>query len=74
MDIVMEKSMHMRMIMDTSDEEFITYCMYVRDFTIPTQNINTITGLIKNRCKKLGYSFEFGCCGTNILLRIENER
>jgi len=72
-DTVMEKSMHMKMIMDTTDEEFITYCMYVRDFTIPRQYINTIITLIQNRCKKLGYSFDFGCCGTNILLRNTNE-
>jgi hypothetical protein len=65
----MQQSMHMRMINETSDEEFITYCMYVRDFTIPTQHKKIIHQLIQNRCRKLGYSFDFGCCGTNVLIK-----
>jgi len=67
----MKQSMHMKMINETSDSDFITYCMYVRDYTIPKQNFAVITKLIQNRCKKLGYDFEFGCCGTNILIRNE---
>lgn len=63
--------MHMRMIYDTNDNEFITYAMYVRDFTIPRQHFSIITDLIQHRCKKLGYSFDFGCCGTNILIKEE---
>ena len=71
MDIVMKQSIHMKMINETSDTDFITYCMYVRDYTIPKQNFEIISKLIRNRCKKLGYDFEFGCCGTNILIRSE---
>ena len=67
----MQQSMHLKMINETSDSEFITYCMYVRDFTIPKQHYDLIIKLIRNRCKKLGYDFEFGCCGTNILTREE---
>lgn len=61
----------MKMIMETNDTEFISYAMYVRDFTIPKQNFELIIRLIVDRCKKLGYEFNFGCCGTNILTRIE---
>lgn len=67
----MHKSMHMKMITETNDQEFISYCMYVRDFTIPKQDFKIITRLIVDRCKKLGYEFNFGCCGTNILVRLE---
>lgn len=70
MDLVMRRSLHMKMITETNDTEFITYCMYLRDYTIPKQDVKIITQLIVERCKKLGYEFNYGCCGTNILTRI----
>jgi len=68
--VEMQKSMHMKMIMDTDDKEFITYCMYVRDYTIARHDHEIIIKLIKNRLHKLGYEFNFGCCGTNILTEL----
>lgn len=70
MDFITDTDIHLQHINGSTDNEFMMYCMYVRDFTIHAKDINTITQLIKNRCHSLGYRFEYGCCGTNVLIRI----
>lgn len=70
MNYIVDSQVHFNNIHNTSNEDFFNYVRYVRDFTIPKQDINNIIEQIQIRCNSLGYRFEFGCCGVNTLHRI----
>lgn len=67
----MKTSINYKLAFESNDEEFITYCMYIRPYNIERYEFNTIVKQIENRMTQLGYTFEFGCCGTNVIRRIE---
>lgn len=55
---------------ELNDEEFIFQARYARrDFTTVEQR-----QYIEQRLDSLGYTIEYGCCGTNILRMKKNER
>lgn len=59
------------MVFESTDEQFISYCMYLRDYTIEKYEYNMIVKEIERRMGTLGYTFHFGCCGTNVIRRLE---
>ena len=55
---------------ELNDEEFIFRARYTRlDFITKQQKL-----YMEQRLDSLGYTIEYGCCGTNILRMKPNER
>lgn len=72
MQIVMQLSENMKKVQHYTDEQFISWLMYIRYDNIAKYERHYLFKMINDRCDKLGITFEFGCCGTNIINRREN--
>lgn len=55
---------------ELNDEEFIFQARYARVDIISKQ----LREYMEQRLDSLGYTIEYGCCGTNILRMKQNER
>lgn len=55
---------------ELNDEEFIHVARYARTEFISKQDKT----YMEQRLDSLGYTIEYGCCGTNILRMKRNER
>ena len=53
-----------------NDEDFIFHARYTKVNTISKQ----LREYMEQRLDSLGYTIEYGCCGTNILRMKKNER
>lgn len=66
----MQTSVNYKMAFESNDAEFFSYVMYLRPYNIEQFEYNTIVKQIENRLQQMGYTFEFGCCGSNNIRRI----
>lgn len=67
----MKLSPNMRIVQDSTDEHFIHWLAFIRPDHFEKWEEKLLMTMIQKRLKVLGYTFEFGCCGTNIVRKIK---
>ena len=64
----------MEIVQNSTDDKFLIWLHYLRPYSIENWEINILCDMIEKRCKKLGYNFEWGCCGNNKLEKITDKK
>lgn len=54
-----------------TDKDFLDIVRWIRPHTIDDKDFDKINNNINERCKRLGYTFDWGCCGSNIIHAIK---
>jgi hypothetical protein len=67
----MQLSQNMELIQNTSDELFLGFLQYLRPYQFEDWEYKLCMRMIEERVQKMGYTFEFGCCGRNTIRRIQ---
>jgi len=70
----MKLSPNMEIVQNGTDEQFITWLMYIRDFTLDHWEKKLIVPMINERCERMNLEWHWGCCGTNVIRRKDDER
>lgn len=65
----MELSNNMKLVRDSNDEEFIMFARFVRYATVPKWEEKLLFDMINQRLAKHNLRMEWGCCGTNQILK-----
>jgi hypothetical protein len=65
----MELSDNMKIVKNASDEEFIVFARYIRYAMVPRWEEKILFDMINERLAKHNMRMEWGCCGTNQILR-----
>lgn len=69
MQIVMQLSDNMKKVQHYTDEQFISWLMYLRYDNIKQFEKKYLLQMIEDRCNRMNLEFQFGCCGSNIINR-----
>lgn len=61
----MKVSDNMNIVKNASDEHFLVWLNYLRPNNIERWEFKILNTMIQNRIDRMGYTFEWGCCGSN---------